>query len=593
VSLPERHWWPLTGSRNAARGAPALVGLTRTGPIDPMTGPTLALAGRVVTMDDAFTIKDDAIVYIDKGRIVAVQDRAAPAPPPFGGVTPVETGGTLFPGLIDLHNHLSYNVLPLWAPVPKRFTDRGQWPGHPDYRKLITGPMTVLGEYRDADGQPSLVSALVRYVECKCLMGGITTSQGIRLASNAGIQRFYRGVVRNVEQTDDADLPEAQARIPDVAAKDARAFLGRLQKEDSCFLLHLSEGVTTPGAGTSPARRHFLALEVAPSQWAINNRLTAIHAAGLLPDDFEVLGSHQGRMVWSPLSNLLLYGQTARVEAAKAAGVPIGLGADWSPSGSKNLLGELKVAWLYNQHGLNALFSTRDLVAMATRVAARLLKWDTALGTIEAGKRADILVVDGVAGDPYDALIRAKETSIRLVVVNGVARYGTPEVMAKLAPPDQTVRVGGKTRRLFLRQETADPAVAAISLRTATTRLRTALRDLKKLARDLERPRAPKGRTSRALDAATPPVWTLALDEIRETGVELRPRLPLTGPRDFTGPVTIARRPATRARELLSDIVEPVTLDPLTVVDDDDFLTQIAAQPNLPQPIKEGLALLY
>jgi len=72
MSLPERHWWPLTGSRNAARGAPASAGLTRTGPIDPMTGPTLALAGRVVTMDDAFTVKDDAIVYIDKGRIVAV-----------------------------------------------------------------------------------------------------------------------------------------------------------------------------------------------------------------------------------------------------------------------------------------------------------------------------------------------------------------------------------------------------------------------------------------------------------------------------------------------------------------------------------------
>ena len=57
-------------------------------------------------------------------------------------------------------------------------------------------------------------------------------------------------------------------------------------------------------------------------------------------------------MVWSPLSNLLLYGATARVDAAKRAGVRIGLGSDWSPSGSKNLLGELKVAWLYSQHML-------------------------------------------------------------------------------------------------------------------------------------------------------------------------------------------------------------------------------------------------
>jgi 5-methylthioadenosine/S-adenosylhomocysteine deaminase len=285
----------LTGRVSGRRGMPDPDRESRTGPIDPLTGPTLALAGRVVTMDDAFTVTDDAIVYIDKGSIMAVQDRAEPAPPAFSGVTPVETAGTLFPGLIDLHNHLSYNVLPPWAPVPKRFTHRGQWPDHPDYRKLISGPMTVLGEYRGAAGQPTLVSALVRYVECKCLMGGVTTSQGIRLASNAGIQRFYRGIVRNVEQTDETDLSEAQARIPDIAAKDARAFLGRLEKEDSCFLLHVSEGVTAPGAVTSPARRHFLALEVAPDQWAINDRLTAIHAAGLLPEDFEVLAAPQGQ----------------------------------------------------------------------------------------------------------------------------------------------------------------------------------------------------------------------------------------------------------------------------------------------------------
>jgi hypothetical protein len=128
VSRPERHWWPLTGRVSGTRGVPAPGGGTRTEPIDPLTGTTLALAGRVVTMDDAFTVKDDAIVYIDKGRILAVQDRAEPAPPAFSGVTPVETAGTLFPGLIELHNHLSYNVLPPWAPVPKRFTHRGQWP---------------------------------------------------------------------------------------------------------------------------------------------------------------------------------------------------------------------------------------------------------------------------------------------------------------------------------------------------------------------------------------------------------------------------------------------------------------------------------
>ena len=176
--------------------------------------------------------------------------------------------------------------------------------------------------------------------------------------------------MRNVEQTNDPDLPEAQGRIADVDARDASSFLARLNKEDSCYLLHLSEGVTTLDQPDSVARRHFLALQVAPDQWAINDRLAGIHAAGLLPEDFDVLGRHKGAMVWSPLSNLLLYGATARVDAAMQAKVRIGLGSDWSPSGSKNLLGELKVAWLYSQHMLGGLFSARDLLAMATRDAA-------------------------------------------------------------------------------------------------------------------------------------------------------------------------------------------------------------------------------
>ena len=497
---------------------------------------------------------------------------------------PVETAGTLFPGLIDLHNHLSYNVLPPWAPVPKRFTHRGQWPDHPDYRRLISGPMTVLGEYRGADGQPTLVSALVRYVECKCLMGGVTTSQGIRLASNAGIQRFYRGIVRNVEQTDDNDLSEAQARIPDIAAKDARAFLARLQKEDSCFLLHVSEGVTLRMPSDSPARRHFLALEVAPDQWAINDRLTAIHAAGLLPEDFEVLAAHKGSMVWSPLSNLLLYGQTACVEAARAAGVPIGLGADWSPSGSKNLLGELKVAWLYSQHVLNGLFSARALVAMATRQAAHILKWQHALGTPRGGQAGRHPGHRGHHGRP---LRRLDPSQGDLDPVSHDQRRrplwrSRPDGQAGAARRDGPCR--GPDAPAVPEAGDGRPGRGGGLPANRDGTLRTALRDLKKLARELERPRALDRRTSRALDAPAQPVWTLALDEIRDTGVELRPRLPFNGPQDFTGP---ERHPRLTSRVPLSEVVKPMKLDPLTVADDEDFLAQIAAQPNVPQPIRQ------
>lgn len=581
-----RRWYPLAGTEPPPSARAPMPVARGAGPIDLPTGPKVALAGRVVTMDDAFTVRANAIVYIDCGAIVAVQDRAQPAPAGFEGVAPVATRGTLYPGLIELHNHLAYNALPLWAPVPRRFQHRGQWPDHPDYRRLISGPMTVVGSYRDAEGKAALLGPLVRYVECKCLLGGVTTSQGIMLNSNAGIRRYYRGLLRNVEQTDDPELPEAQARIPDIDARDAAWFLARLNKEDSCFLLHVSEGVTPPDTPDSIARRHFLALQVAPDLWAINDRLAAIHAAGLLPEDFEVLGRHGGAMVWSPFSNLLLYGATADVKAARLANVRIGLGSDWSPSGSKNLMGELKVAWLYSRHMLDGLFDARDLVAMATREAAAILKWDKALGTLEPGRRADLLIIDGAAGDPYEALVKAKETSIRLVMVNGLARYGTPGMMRALGAEGETLRVGGRLRCLNLTQPTADPDVASVSLKQACRTLRAAFRNLPALAREVETPRPRNALRS----TSEPVVWSLALDEIEATDIDLRPRLPFSGPDDFTGPDRISPRAAAAP---LSTLLQPIALDPLTVADDPNFLAEIANQPNVPEAVRTGLAALY
>ena len=589
--MPARHWFPLTGEQADAGLSLEDVALAghRATPVDPLSGPKLALGGRVVAMDDDFHVLPDAVLYIAKGRIVAAQPRDQPPPPGFEATPVTPTGGSLFPGFIELHNHLAYNALPLWSPVPKLYQDRGQWPTHPDYRKLISGPMTVIGQHRDASGRPALLAPLARYVECKCLLGGCTTSQGIMLNSNAGVQRFFRGILRNVENTDQADLSDADARIADIDAKDARRFLARLGKEHSCFLLHLSEGVTRAGQSDSPARRHFLALEVAPDEWAINDTFTGIHAAGLLAQDFAVLRQHGGSMVWSPLSNLLLYGDTARVAAAREAHVPIGLGSDWSPSGSKNLLGELKVAWLYSHHVLDDLFSARDIVAMVTRDAAAILKWQSALGTLERGKHADLCVIDGVDGDPYAALIHARETQIRLVMIEGVARYGVPALMHALHADGEKIRVGGQPRALFLQDADADPDVDAVSLSAATSALVQALHTLPELARALEAPKAPHA-ARLVLDQSRRPVWSLALDEIQDDGVDIRPRLPYAGPGDFTGPRIAAARASSKP---LSALLTSMELDPLTVADDPAFMHRIAEEPNVPLAIREGLALLY
>jgi cytosine/adenosine deaminase-related metal-dependent hydrolase len=520
-------------------------------------------------MDQDFTVLPRGTVYIDKGSILAVQDSAAPAPPGFEAISVVATGGTLFPGLIELHNHLSYNALQLWQ-VPKKFTNRDQWGGTPEYRRLVTGPMTVLGQ------TPNLLPAVIRYVECKCLLGGVTTSQGIELFSNHGGRRYYRGIVRNVEQTDDADLPEAAAKIADVEASDTRRFLARLARQ-TCFLLHLSEGTD------ARAREHFLALKIQGSQWAITGALAGIHCAALNAEDFGVFGERSGSMVWSPLSNLLLYGATANVKEAKARGVRIALGSDWSPTGSKNLLGELKVAHLASL-AAGGVFSDREIVALATREAAAVLKWEKRLGSIEAGKRADLFSVDGATADPYSELLKSNEASIRLVLISGVPRFGHSDLMKKLGGAGEAVRVGGNPRTVNLKAANSDPVIGAITLSAAHARLSDALKHLPKLARDLER-KPP----AMAASLAGPPVWFLALDELAETGMELRPRLPMKGRRGPTGPSLALRA----AAEPLSKILQPLTLDPLTVSDDADFLDRIESQTVLPSFVREGLREMY
>ena len=542
-------------------------------PIDPLHGPQFALEGKLVTMDDAFHVLEQGVIYIDGGQIIAVQPTNAPRPPGFADAPLIRTGGTIFPGLIELHNHLSYNALPMWE-VPRLYSNRSQWGRHPDYRKLISGPMGVLGR------TPGYPEAIVRYVECKCLFSGVTTSQGIALYSNTGMHRFYRGAVRNVEAAGDPDLPNASTRIADVEARVAERFLTRLQSS-SCLLLHLSEGVD------ERAREHFEALRMESGQWAITPALAGIHAAALQREYFDVLQAHGAAIIWSPMSNLLLYGGTADIRAAQESGVLMGIGSDWSPSGSKNLLGELKAARLVNE-AMGGVFSDRDLVAMATRNAARILKWEQALGSIEAGKRADLMVVNGRQGDPYARLLDARETSLTLVVINGTPRYGQPRLMHPFGPGSEEWQVGSSRRILNLAQETVDPAVGELTLKAAQERLRDGLQRLSELARVLEDPVSASALVTAAAADSGGPVWFLELDHDEPPGFAQRPHLPLAE----TGELTGLLEPVL-ATTLLPDLLEPIELDPLTVMDDDRFFARLARQPNLPDYLRTDLPPTY
>src|SRR5215472_16832234 len=121
-------------------------GVSMTTNPDPAASPPLALAGRIITLDAAATIVASGVVYCRDGSIVAVQPASASAPPGFENVAVTQTRGTVLPGMIELHNHLPYDVLSLWQ-VPKAYTNRDQWSAetNPDYHRLVTAPMRILG----------------------------------------------------------------------------------------------------------------------------------------------------------------------------------------------------------------------------------------------------------------------------------------------------------------------------------------------------------------------------------------------------------------------------------------------------------------
>jgi 5-methylthioadenosine/S-adenosylhomocysteine deaminase len=60
--------------------------------------------------------------------------------------------------------------------------------------------------------------------------------------------------------------------------------------------------------------------------------------------------------IWSPRSNLELYGKTADIISARSAGMNIAIAPDWSPTGSTGMLTELSLAWKLNVGALGNVF---------------------------------------------------------------------------------------------------------------------------------------------------------------------------------------------------------------------------------------------
>ena len=160
--------------------------------------------------------------------------------------------------------------------------------------------------------------------------------------------------------------------------------------------------------------------------------MVMIHAVGLNETDFRDAATNGLSVVWSPFSNLLLYGETMDISAARRAGVNIALGSDWSPTGSKTLLDEFKIAkrWIR----VNSLRVTdKELVEMATVNAAKALRRERIIGAVQPGYQADLTLVLKKSDNPWTDLVDATEKDVVLVSVKGEPLYGEASLIRQFA----------------------------------------------------------------------------------------------------------------------------------------------------------------
>jgi hypothetical protein len=291
--------------------------------------------------------------------------------------------------------------------------------------------------------------ALLVYAQVRAMAGGTTSIQGWP----AGYGRIANKLIRNVDDDIDPDwIRTSVMNLSDVELDDRRESLdlGR------ALIYHLCEG----------QRDSVVAGEFAAAARAncLRHRLFAIHCNAVGEDEFAQWQSHAaaddgaapGGVVWSPLSNLWLYGETTDVMAARRHDLTVCLGSDWGPSGSKNLLNEMKVAYLHAKRAQLDL-TMFDLVVMTTAgpgdLLSRVPSWGGfAPGRLEEGRAADAIVVTRRHDDPWTNLVMATEKDVELVIVDGEPRYGTRNRMRQAGQRSTTsIRLGSERRHVPLR----------------------------------------------------------------------------------------------------------------------------------------------
>ena len=355
---------------------------------------------------------------------------------------------SISPGLINAHDHMGwmggepYVATEAGEDPLLRYEHRHDWrKGKRNHPKISQSK----GEHQGAKSQ--------RWGEMRFALGGTTSING---------SGSVDGFLRNLDRSGGMEGLNAETVKYDTFPLDDSD--GELRSEDcgyslpgaddfsseSAYTPHVSEGID------AEARNEFLCLSTDSYGGvdALGANTAIIHGVGMSAPDVQVMAADGMKLIWSPRSNISLYGETAPVTMYHSFGVPIAIGTDWVLSGSMNTNRELACADYLNTTHYNSFFSHQDLWAMATINGARAMNMDGQIGSIGVGKVADIAIFKQNGMGPYEAVVKGDLQDVALVLRGGDVLNGDANLVGELNGSCDTLDVCGVSKEICTQSET-------------------------------------------------------------------------------------------------------------------------------------------
>jgi 5-methylthioadenosine/S-adenosylhomocysteine deaminase len=403
----------------------------------------LIRGGTVVTMNDRFEIVSGDVSIRD-GRIAAI----APAIPDKHDRIVEARGGYVLPGFIQTHVHLCQTLF------------RGYADDLPlmDWLRTRIWPM-------EAAHTPETLRAAARLAATELLSTGTTsvltmeTVHDTDAVFEAVEESGLRATIGKCMMDSDAEVPKrlqerTAASIEESLAIRKRwdgAASGRLRAAFAPrFAVSCSRELLEAVASLSSQHQALVHTHASESndEIAIVRRLSgglsnveylaslnlasphlcAAHCVWVDEREQQLLAEHDVKVMHCPGSNLKLGSGVAPVPELRARGVTVSLGADGAACNNRlDMFEEMRLAAvLQAMRQRPGVLPARDVLWMATRAGARTLGLDDQIGSLEAGKRADLVVVDrdrphlAPGPDPYSTLVySARGSDVRTTVVDG------------------------------------------------------------------------------------------------------------------------------------------------------------------------------